>query len=600
MSTWKHKIDRAGNTTSRITAHFESEGSSGAFGAAGQGRGAGLAVGVYDENGDLKGPDGQADYTEAAAVPGQHVRPARMTIRVKQDGREVLYGAFYPVETAAGELDLNVALMAGLPLAATPEQVQQIGAAVTDARAAAAQAQAAVIQVQAGLDQMDQITRDYQGVRIGEDALYLDGAQAAEVVLDSAGQVLEYTDQSGVKHLPGGLSVAETLDTTLQTDAQWIDGQVPALQTRDAAGQIIEYTDQRGTKHLPHGLEIGALRLSVVDTDLWIDGERPAEIVQDSTGQVVRYTTLDGRTINQGSAAPAAGSPANLTINATGDSMTEGAGSSTFRRAAGSGYPGMLAALLGRPVNNLGSAGQTAAEIAARTARSHNPNAAQFLPGAVSGGVYPLTLQNPGNGPLASDIYREQRGRLDGVPGLLFRAGNTTDTSLNTNRDGAYQFRPDAAVTLRATALTWVPSVPPAQYTLAWLGRNNADDTAQTGVAADAIRASLPLGARYIEIGILAAGTESTTTSDAGQRANLTRIRTYNARRAGLVGWAFVDPNTVICVNADGTPRADGSPNPDYMADNLHCNDAGYQRIAQALATLIRALEADLYWSVLP
>lgn len=79
-------------------------------------------MGVYDADGNLHGPD-LGDYVESAAVPGQNVRPDRMTIRVVQDGRDVLTGSFYPVETAAGVLDLNVALVAGLPQAATPEQL---------------------------------------------------------------------------------------------------------------------------------------------------------------------------------------------------------------------------------------------------------------------------------------------------------------------------------------------------------------------------------------------------------------------------------------------------------------------------------------------
>lgn len=135
MSTWTHQIDRAGNTRPMF-AYFESESGVGASGANGQGTFGGLPVGVYDAQGNLKAPGGTADYIGAAAVPGVNTRPARMILRVTRDGEDVLYATFYPVETSAGVLNLNVALTAGQPLVVAPERLKTLEQLIADAKGA--------------------------------------------------------------------------------------------------------------------------------------------------------------------------------------------------------------------------------------------------------------------------------------------------------------------------------------------------------------------------------------------------------------------------------------------------------------------------------
>lgn len=125
MTRFVHKIDRAGYT-GKLTAHFESEGGTGPLGAQGLGRALGLPQGEYDEDGWLKAAGGQAEYQGTAAQAGRHKVPPRMTLTVMQDGAPVLTGAFTPIETAEGELDINVALLAGRPLSASPEQLAKL------------------------------------------------------------------------------------------------------------------------------------------------------------------------------------------------------------------------------------------------------------------------------------------------------------------------------------------------------------------------------------------------------------------------------------------------------------------------------------------
>ncbi|GAA5514762.1 hypothetical protein Dcar01_03523 [Deinococcus carri] len=126
MTVYKHRIDRRGSAA-RFTAHFESEGGSGPMGSHGLGRASGMDIGVYDLDGELRGPDGVGDYVEAAAVPGQHDTPPRMTLTVQQDGEVVLTRTFLPVETAAGVLDINAALLAGRAQVAQPDQLRALG-----------------------------------------------------------------------------------------------------------------------------------------------------------------------------------------------------------------------------------------------------------------------------------------------------------------------------------------------------------------------------------------------------------------------------------------------------------------------------------------
>ncbi|GAQ23920.1 hypothetical protein DEIGR_400053 [Deinococcus grandis] len=281
-----------------------------------------------------------------------------------------------------------------------------------------------------------------------------------------------------------------------------------------------------------------------------------------------------------------------------GDSMTQGLGSSHFAFTAnavaypGGGYPYVLQQHLGGAVQvvNRGSCSAQAYDIAARTYGGGGV-AAQYGVGAPVGGTYPLTglnnrspLLTPNGGTLS------QRGRLGEVLGTLTRDNRAADWQ--SNRTAYYTFTPDPGEPTLETSAT--PAAPRRIYTwhpdlahtdqphIIWAGRNNVGDHAQTVESVRAMLSALAPDVPRLVIGVLASQTE---TWGNGREV----VEEINRQLAELAGPAFFDPNEVLGRNADGTLRLDGTPNPAWMSDTLHCNDAGYQRLADALyARIVR------------
>lgn len=234
-----------------------------------------------------------------------------------------------------------------------------------------------------------------------------------------------------------------------------------------------------------------------------------------------------------------------------GNSMVEGMGAAGFAHAPGVGWPAQLQTLIGDPgttryVANYGISGQTAPQIAARM--DCPQYRAVFTAGAAVGGVHPLTL-TAGPSLLFSLVNRSRAGTLGGVTGTL----NWVQAS------GTYTFTPASGAVPVDQPLTFSPG--PSDPTATWVfdvGRNNPGQLGWTMGALDAMIRILT-GPHYLVLGTLHAqdGLEAAA------------VDATNAALAAVFGARFINPNTFIVTS-------------DY-ADNLHCNDAGYGKYAQAI-----------------
>lgn len=196
---------------------------------------------------------------------------------------------------------------------------------------------------------------------------------------------------------------------------------------------------------------------------------------------------------------------------------------------------------------------------------------------SAAGDFAALTLADGSVDLLRSDVVRSC--------GDAGRAPWGAQTRPATGR-GAYYFFPDPAATATAAAGS-VPFVPDADAyrrmcNIIWSGRND-DLTTSAGRDVVAARIGTMVGRlqwprEFLVIGVLNATTEALGTSQCEG------IKAHNASMAAAYGVRFLDPRAVLCVNADGSARADGTPNPAWMYDPVHPNDAGQWRLAQAIA----------------
>ncbi|MBB5234483.1 hypothetical protein [Deinococcus budaensis] len=237
-------------------------------------------------------------------------------------------------------------------------------------------------------------------------------------------------------------------------------------------------------------------------------------------------------------------------------------------------------------VVNLGIAGQTSADVAARWGALDR--AATFKATGLSSGVYTLTLLDSDRSPLYSAMPQTQTGRLGGVRGTL-RRGSSGQTGLNVNRAAYYGFVPDAGAALELNlAHAWVPDNPHRpRNTILAVGRSDLTGTGDRRVldgrmVAQNVRTILvSLSGRHERFLVLGLYNTSTETYGAG----LEEITQVNAGIASVAGPGYVDARAALCRNADGSWRTDGTPDPAYLeADGLTLNAAGLARLAAHVA----------------
>lgn len=348
----------------------------------------------------------------------------------------------------------------------------------------------------------------------------------------------------------------------------------------DREGQSPQYIDQDAITHM-HGAVIGGLRVTEGPPGSGIhfmisDQAERTPLYMDDQGTHIPNLVLPDRPTSR-----------YTYLICRGDSMTQGFGSAFVENREdgmyfpGGGYPRVLQSELGGSVTvvNLGKASAKAYDIAAFNVGGAGV-AAQYGVGAMQGGAYPLAGLNDRSPLLNPGTIQTQRGRLGEVRGTLRR--DNTPSDWQSNRTTYYTFIPDAGQPTLETAAnpvqarrkyTWHPDTYKLDMpTIIWAGRNNRDDIAQTVTSVKAMLTALDPKTPRIVIGVLAGTNESWGN---GRE----EIEEVNRQLAELAGSAFLDPNEILGRNADGSIRADGTPRPAFMADNLHCNDTGYTEL---------------------
>lgn len=283
-------------------------------------------------------------------------------------------------------------------------------------------------------------------------------------------------------------------------------------------------------------------------------------------------------------------------IMTDGDSITQGVGDEENL----GGWPGRLATLSGKTVQNIGLAARASSDLALR-----------------QGGLVPLITvtggQIPASGPVAvTEILPKTSwrynssgggsfdfaGTLGGVPGTLrhWQTGTTPEGNWDFLRSAA-----GAAVPL-SPRTPFIASSPAANYLDALYitapGRNNLGST---NTPMDMIRDAQaqiahlsPLRPRFLVLSILTASSELNTTS------GYASIMAANARASEIFGSRFVDVRRYMIDHglaslgitptpADVTAIAGDTIPPSLLSDGLHPNAKGYTVMANYIQSILQA-----------
>lgn len=294
------------------------------------------------------------------------------------------------------------------------------------------------------------------------------------------------------------------------------------------------------------------------------------------------------------------------TITVWGDSMTQGAGGS------GTSITTVMAAALGRTVNNRGIGGQDATGIAVRS------------------GAWPLTLTLSGNAIPASGgvavtgksvniLYSggtytgTAHVTILGIAGLLSTdaSGNWTFTRTTAGDVTAVPANTPAIITDTGTAFIPAPGPRRGDTTLAWSGRNGARSTRAEIVATrERILAQAayltPKQRRLLVVSVCngGSGADGNTNEGSGTSA-YTQIANLNSELAATFGNNFVDLRSYMVKQAIYDAIAQGllsaptaNDNADIAADaipaslrsdSIHFNSIGYTMAGQFLSRQIIA-----------
>ncbi|GBF05838.1 hypothetical protein DAERI_060098 [Deinococcus aerius] len=549
----------------------------------------GISGGEYE--GPLSGPD--ADGSGRAALLAEGTGPAQLhgadpgdalvlvTLTIFPSGGNKNFIPFeivgHPRDTGAGEWDLS--LYGALPgqVFMNPVQVGNLIDATKAARDAAAVAQGAAADLSTERGKIEALKSDLTTRAAGITAIKAinrpnattdTGVGVAWGVTDRNGRSPLYVDTNGV------VRAVRAIFASLTVVNFSASGTFSAQ--RLSADQVTANT-----------LNLGSGNLRVVTNY----GE-VAWGVSDKFGRMPIYVSRDGIThIAKPDFSPTRG------IAIWGDDLAEGMGDTGYGKNAPQGVASRVALSLSRPVVNLGIANQTTIDVAARFGALSRLATFSVTTAAPDGSVFTLTALDPDRSPLLSQWGRQQTGRLMGVPGTLTRGGEGQADVL-TNRTGYYTFTPSAptpnAFEVARGSVTWVPDNPYRNYTtVIFVGRNNIDrigiDATQRELYGRDLEEHVQYivdslqgrHERYVVVGLLNSKTEV-------YGAGLEAIQGFNERLATSFGAHYLGLRRVLCRNADGTWRADGSPDPARMADNTHPNAQGYADIAAALTAFIQ------------
>ncbi len=273
-----------------------------------------------------------------------------------------------------------------------------------------------------------------------------------------------------------------------------------------------------------------------------------------------------------------------LVVNAWGDSLTAGAGTSN---GPVDGYTGQLSAAEGYPVNNQGIGGQTSAQIGGRQGGvSVHMTLAGNLIGHVGGDTV-TAIDNAFLSTQATTQTWSASGYLGAVHGVVTRSVvASTET---------YQFQADAATVLQSLPVSSV-FVPDQQATyvqgnVIWAGRN--DGGLPNGLADNlAGMVSKITSGQYIVMSVINAYNESIGT------ASYNNTVMENASMAQAYGSHYLDIRSALVDAYDPSSAQDVIDHANdvipqslhAVGDAIHLNEAGYAIVAKVVAEKITAL----------
>jgi lysophospholipase L1-like esterase len=273
-----------------------------------------------------------------------------------------------------------------------------------------------------------------------------------------------------------------------------------------------------------------------------------------------------------------------LVVNAWGDSLTAGAGTSN---GPIDGYTGQLARAQGYPVNNYGIGGQTSAQIGGRQGGvAVHMSLANNQIGQPSGDVVTF-IDNAFLSTAATTQTFTASGYLGAVHGLVSR-------SVVANAE-SYLFQADSGTVLQSlpAASLFVPDQQSTylQGNVIWVGRN--DGGLPNGVAQNiASMVSKISSGEYIVMSIINAYNEPT-----GSSAYNSIVAENNAM-ATVYGSHYLDIRSVLVSAYDPSISQDVIDHANDVipqslhaqGDVIHLNETGYGIVAKAVAKKITAL----------
>lgn len=283
--------------------------------------------------------------------------------------------------------------------------------------------------------------------------------------------------------------------------------------------------------------------------------------------------------------------PAASAIECFGDSLTAGAG------GGGTTYPAVLAAALGRTVNNRGIGGQNSAAIATRQ------GGLKMLV-SVTGNTIPasgaVTLTARSQTPITNQGASSFAGTLAGVAGTLAAStadGGATYTYTFTRTTAGSEI----ACPANSEFVFDIAEAAKDKTQIIWISRNDAKGTRAYDVASRdnglAMAKHLtPLSKRYLVLSILNGLNEGTTTGSSAYN----NIASMNAELARTFGDRFIDVRSYLVkfglADAGITPTsqdiadmAEDTVPASLRSDSIHLTATGYTLVANFVARHIQA-----------
>lgn len=272
-------------------------------------------------------------------------------------------------------------------------------------------------------------------------------------------------------------------------------------------------------------------------------------------------------------------------INCFGDSLTQGAGSSA---ATGLNYVAQLSNIFyPRLIQNLGLGGQTMEQIASRQGAKpiYITISGNTLNGTSDTSITSISSQFLS---WATTTTGYASGIVNGVPCLITRTVvSSVETYVIRGANGSTATIPANSIFYPDSSYNALPTIQ-----IFWWGRNNVPTLTGLDTLIDNAISIMPSPRRFLVIGVLAALTETSSTSNGIAIANMNAILSANYPNNYIVATPPTNSEMSAIMytptTQDNIDIANGVFPTGMHADNIHLNGYGYNIIANRVATLIK------------